>query len=229
MQRLRIFATIRVTNHQHLRTHKTMQDNDLKIVIASSNTGKIKEIQSLLEHLPIIWTPQSELNIADADETGRTFIENAIIKARHATAISGLPALADDSGLVIDALGGEPGVFSSRFAGPGATDADRIKKVLESLKDVEAEDRTASFHSVIALMEHENDPAPLICHGVWEGYILTEPKGDHGFGFDPIFYVPTHDCSAAELSLIEKNAISHRGQAMAQLLEVFESLLDDEE
>ena len=206
-----------------------MQENDLKIVIASSNSGKIEEIQSLLEHLPISWVPQTELSIPDADETGLTFVENAIIKARHAAAQSGLPALADDSGLVIDALDGKPGVFSSRFAGPGATDEDRIQKVLESLSDVEKEERTASFHSVIALMEHENDPAPLICHGIWEGSILTKPKGNKGFGYDPIFYVPTHDCSAAELNLMEKNAISHRGQAMAQLLEVFESLIDEED
>lgn len=205
-----------------------MNNNDLKIVLASSNAGKIAEIQALLEHLPIAWVPQSEFKISDAEETGTTFIENAIIKARHATAASGLPALADDSGLVVDALGGEPGVFSSRYAGENATNDERIKKVLENLTGVDEEDRTASFHCVLALMEHENDPAPLICHGIWEGYILDAPQGDKGFGYDPIFYVPTHNCSAAQLNPMEKNAISHRGQAMSQLLEVFESLADEE-
>lgn len=204
-------------------------DNDeLKIVLASSNPGKILEIQSLLEHLPIQWIPQSELGIADTVESGLTFVENAIIKARHASTHSGLPALADDSGLVVDILGGEPGVYSSRYAGENATDADRIQKVLNALEGVDAEDRTASFHCVLALLEHENDPAPLICHGIWEGYILTAPKGHNGFGYDPIFYVPTHECSAAQLNPMEKNAISHRGQAMAQLLEVFESLMEEE-
>ena len=206
-----------------------MSANELKIVLASSNPGKVAEIKTLLEHLPIEWVSQSELNIPDADETGSTFIENAIIKARHASAASGLPALADDSGLVIDALGGEPGVFSSRYAGIDATDPDRIQKVLDNLAGVDEEDRTASFHCVLALIEHEHDPAPLICHGIWEGYILDAPQGNKGFGYDPIFYVPSHQCSAAELQPMEKNAISHRGQAIAQLLEVFESLADEED
>lgn len=201
-----------------------MTEKNLQIVLASSNEDKIFEIQSLLEHVPIEWVPQNEFKIQSPPETGRTFVENAIIKARHACKVSGLPALADDSGLVIDALDGEPGVHSARYAGENATDTDRIKKVLEEMEDVDPEERGASFHCVVVLMEHENDPVPLICHGIWEGSILTAPHGKNGFGYDPIFYVPTHGCSAAELNGIEKNAISHRGQALSQLLEIFESM-----
>lgn len=203
-----------------------MTDDTLQIVLASSNEGKILEIESLLEDVPIEWLPQSEFDIPDADETGRTFIENAIIKARHATKLSGLPALADDSGIVIDALDGAPGVYSSRYAGENATDAERIQKVLDELGDLAPDERTASFHCVLALMEHENDPAPLICHGIWEGRILTAPQGANGFGYDPIFYVPTHNCSAAELDGFEKNSISHRGQAMMQLLNVLQDMAE---
>lgn len=195
-----------------------------KIVLASSNPGKIEEFEMLLADMPVEWVPQSDFNIESVEETGKTFIENAILKARHAAKQAQLPAIADDSGLVIDALNGEPGVYSSRFAGEHATDADRIAKVLEVMHGVEEEDRTASYHSVIVLLEHENDPAPLVCHGIWEGSILTEPRGSNGFGYDPIFYVPTHDCSAAELHPLEKNGVSHRGQAMQQLLEVFEEI-----
>lgn len=204
-----------------------MQDDSLQIVLASSNTGKIAEIQALLEHLPIEWIPQSELNIDDIEETGLTFVENAILKARHAAAKSNMPALADDSGLVVDALGGEPGVFSARYAGPNATDADRIQKILDNLEGIDDEDRTASFHCVLALVEHEKDPAPLICHGIWEGSILHAPQGNKGFGYDPIFFVESHNCSAAELNPMEKNIISHRAQAMSQLLEVLESVSEE--
>lgn len=202
-----------------------MKNSDqLKIVLASSNPGKIKEICALSKQLPIEWVPQSEFNIEDIEETGKTFIENAILKARHAAKISGLPALADDSGLVIDALDGAPGIFSARYAGKNATAEERNKKLLDEMSNVAPEDRAAAYHCVLALVETENDPVPLICHGVWEGSILFEPVGTNGFGYDPIFYVPTHDCSAAELSTDEKNQISHRGQVMQQLIEVFESI-----
>lgn len=202
-----------------------MNDQPLQIILASSNAGKLAEIQALLSELPIEWIPQSQFDIPDANETGKTFIENAILKARHAAKLSGLPALADDSGLVVDALDGAPGIYSARYAGENATSADRIKKLLGALKNIDQGDRTASFHCVLALVEHENDPVPLICHGVWEGDILPEARGSNGFGYDPIFHVPTHDCSAAELDAAEKNRISHRGQAIAQLLEVFETIL----
>ena len=200
------------------------KSTDVQIVLASSNPGKIAEIKLLSKKLPIEWVSQSEFNIPDIEETGKTFIENAILKARHAAKLSGLPALADDSGLVVDALDRRPGVYSARYAGKDATDAERNEKLLAELKDVKSGDRTASYHCVLALVEDENDPAPLICHGVWEGSILYEPRGKNGFGYDPIFYVPTHRCSAAELSATEKNRISHRGQVMEQLIEAFESV-----
>lgn len=201
-----------------------IKDGSLQIILASSNAGKIAEFQTLLQELPIEWIPQSELNIPDIEETGKTFVENAIMKARHAAKLSGLPAIGDDSGLVVDALDGAPGVLSSRFAGKKATDHDRIQKLLTLMKDVEEIDRLATYHCVLALIEYENDPVPLICHGIWEGSILFEPRGHNGFGYDPIFYVPTHACSAAELDMEEKNRISHRGQVTEQLLEVFESM-----
>lgn len=196
----------------------------LKIVLATSNAGKIKEIRALSKQLPIEWVLQSEFNIPDAEEIGKTFIENAISKARHAAKLSGLPALADDSGLVVDALNGAPGVYSARYAGKNATSIERNQKLLIEMKNVAEEDRTAAYHCVLALVEYENDPAPLICHGIWEGSILFEPRGTKGFGYDPIFYIPTHDCSVAELSEAEKNKISHRGQVMEQLMSLFREL-----
>lgn len=189
--------------------------NTLKVVLASSNPGKVKELQSLLSDLPFELIPQTELNIPDVEETGTTFIENAIIKARHAAKYAKLPAIADDSGLTVNALGGAPGVYSARYAGPKATDADRINKLLAELKKTNSTDRSASFHCVIALMSSESDPAPLIAHGIWHGEILTAPRGSNGFGYDPIFYVPGYECSSAELDETEKNIISHRGQAIA--------------
>ncbi|OGT44973.1 MAG: non-canonical purine NTP pyrophosphatase, RdgB/HAM1 family [Gammaproteobacteria bacterium RIFCSPHIGHO2_12_FULL_38_11] len=202
------------------------KENPLQIVLATSNEGKIAELQSMLQILPIEWIPQSEFNISDADETGKTFIENAILKARHAAKISGLPALADDSGLVVDALDGAPGVYSARYAGENATADERNRKLLAEMKDVDKSDRGASYHCVLALVEYEDDPVPLICHGIWEGSILHEPRGNNGFGYDPVFYVPTHHCSAAELSPLEKNHISHRGQVVDQLLEVFHTMIE---
>lgn len=207
-----------MTNHDH--------DENFQIVIASNNQGKISEIQSLLQELPIEWIPQSEFDIQDIEETGKTFIENAIAKARHASKLSGLPALGDDSGLVVDALDGAPGVYSARYAGKDATDDERNQKLLEEMKDVPEAERTACYHCVLALVEYEDDPIPLICHGIWEGSILTEPRGTNGFGYDPIFYVPSHKRSAAELSSAEKNAISHRGQVTDQLLEVFHEMIE---
>ena len=189
----------------------------LEIVLASSNPGKLVEVADLLGDFPISLIPQREFNISDADEVGTTFVENAIIKARHAAKHSGLPALADDSGLTVDALGDAPGVRSARYAGEQATDLDRINKLLNELKKLGDVDRSACFHCVLALIESEQDPAPLICHGIWQGEILQAPQGDKGFGYDPIFYVPTHRCSAAEMDPAIKNAISHRGQAMEQL------------
>lgn len=191
----------------------------LKIVLASTNTGKIREFTEILRDLPIIFIPQMELNIPEVEETGTTFVENAIIKARHAAAFSGLPAIADDSGLIVDALNGAPGVRSSRYAGPNQDDTARMNKLLLELAEQNDPVRTASFYCMTVLLENEADPAPLLCEGVWEGEILEKPRGTNGFGFDSIFYVPTHGCSAAELTSSVKNTISHRGQALAQLLE----------
>lgn len=190
-----------------------------KIVLASSNKDKIVEIKSLFKNLNLELIPQTELKIEDADETGTTFFENAIIKARHAAKLSGLPAIADDSGLSVDYLHGAPGVYSARYAGKNATNNDRIQKLLTELKNAPEEKRTGSYHCVIALMRSADDPAPIICHGQWDGIILTELRGDKGFGYDPIFYIATHHCTVAEMDLTEKNRISHRGKAFKQLSE----------
>ncbi len=189
-----------------------------KIVLASNNKGKVREFGEMLSTLNMEVVPQATFNIEDADETGLTFVENAIIKARHASAIAGLPAIADDSGLEVDFLKGAPGIYSARYSGEGATDEKNLLKLLEALKDVPEEKRTARFQCVLVYMQHENDPTPIICQGTWEGVILTEPQGENGFGYDPIFYVPTHKCSSAQLNAEEKNKLSHRGQALKMLL-----------
>lgn len=162
-----------------------------QIVLASSNAGKLKELTSLLKPLNIEIIPQSDLNIPDADETGLTFIENAILKARHAAKISGLPALADDSGLAVDALNGAPGIYSARYAGGVFDQQKNISKLLKEMENVADDKRQAQFHCVLALMSNANDPAPIICDGIWQGMILREPCGTDGFGYDPVFYVPT--------------------------------------
>ncbi len=192
--------------------------NQQQIVLASSNPGKLNEIKTLLADLPLQLIPQDELNINPAEETGLSFVENAIIKARHAAQLSGHPAIADDSGLAINALDGRPGIYSSRFAGEHATDDQRIEQILKELEQQKATDRSASFYCVCVYLRHGKDPAPIICQGIWRGEILPEKRGEQGFGYDPIFYVPTHDCSAAELPPEVKNKLSHRGQAFLELL-----------
>ncbi|MEZ5523747.1 MAG: RdgB/HAM1 family non-canonical purine NTP pyrophosphatase [Pseudomonadales bacterium] len=191
-----------------------------KIVLASSNQGKLREIQSVLAHLDMQLVPQSEFDICDADETGLTFIENALIKARHASRISGLPALADDSGLEVDALKGAPGIYSSRYAGEKATDSDNIQKLLSDLKGVEPPQRSARFRCVLVYLRHAEDPAPLIAQGYWEGFILEEQRGQNGFGYDPVFYIPEHQRTAAELDAAIKNQHSHRARALEQLVKL---------
>ena len=186
-----------------------------KIVLASSNPGKIREIQAMLATHPII--PQSDFAIGDADETGTTFVENAIIKARHAAFHSMLPAIADDSGLVVDALNGAPGVHSARYAGVKSSDLDNLRTLLKNLEGAPEEQRSARFICVLVFMRHAADPIPVIAQGIWKGRILFEPKGSNGFGYDPIFWVPTHRCASAELSPNIKNALSHRGQALRTL------------
>ncbi len=190
-----------------------------KIVLASGNQGKLKEFSTLLAPYAMEIVTQTQLGIESAEETGLTFVENAILKARHASQASGLPALADDSGLEVDALQGAPGVFSARFAGLNASDADNNRKLLEALAQVPGVARTARYHCVLVLMRHPTDPTPLICHGQWEGRIMEAPQGSGGFGYDPLFWVPDSQCSAAELSPEEKNRLSHRGQALRLLVE----------
>ena len=188
------------------------------LVLASANQGKIVELQQMLGGLGIKIIPQQTLNIEDVEETGQSFVENAILKARNACEKSGLPAVADDSGLEVDFLMGAPGIYSARFAGPDATDQSNIEKLLEQLHDVPLAERSARYQSVIVLMRHAADPTPIICHGSWEGHISFEPKGNGGFGYDPIFVVDGLDCHAAELDKVTKNKISHRGKAIEQLL-----------
>lgn len=190
----------------------------MKIVLASHNAGKIRELSALLNSFDITIIPQAELNINEAEETGLTFIENALIKARHASAATGLPALADDSGLVVDALNGQPGIYSARYAGAKATSKERIEKLLTELKHVPDEKRHAHFYCVLALLKHQHDPTPFICTGKWEGKILHTPRGEDGFGYDPIFYVTAEKKTAAELPLAIKNKISHRGLALQRLM-----------
>ena len=189
-----------------------------RIVLASNNPGKVREIGQLLADQEIEVLPQSEFDIPEAEETGLTFVENAILKARHAAHLAGLPAIADDSGIEVDALNGAPGIYSARFAGAGASDADNLQKLLETLKDVPEAKRTARFQCLMVYLRHGADPTPLICQGTWEGRILFEPRGTGGFGYDPVFYVPTHDCASAELAPEEKNRLSHRGQAIRKLV-----------
>jgi XTP/dITP diphosphohydrolase len=188
------------------------------IVLASSNAGKVREFNQLLGGLQLEVVPQSHFNVADAEETGLTFVENAILKARNAAQHTNLSALADDSGLEVDALHGAPGIYSARYAAPEASDAENLEKLLAMLKDVPEEKRGARFQCVLVYLRHALDPTPLICQGTWEGRILTTARGANGFGYDPVFFVPTHACSAAELPAEIKNTLSHRGQALRQLL-----------
>lgn len=190
-----------------------------RIVLASGNAGKLREFRTLLADSGFDVVPQSDFSVPDAEETGLTFVENAILKARNACRHTGLPALADDSGLEVDALRSAPGIYSSRFAGPDASDADNVAKLLRDLEGVPDTQRTARFQCVLVYLRHAEDPTPLICQGSWEGRITTAPAGGGGFGYDPVFRVPSPGCTAAELPREHKNRVSHRGQAMALLLD----------
>lgn len=189
-----------------------------QMLLASNNGGKLREFAELFSEEQIELLPQSAFSVAEVDETGLTFVENALLKARAACAASGLPAVADDSGLMVDALGGAPGLYSARYAGAGANDAANNARLLEALAGVAEAARTARYHCLLVLLRHAEDPAPLICHGIWEGRILTAPRGNGGFGYDPLFWVDSEQASAAELSAERKNHLSHRGQALRQLL-----------
>ena len=195
-----------------------------RFVLASGNQGKLREINQVLSGLPVEGVPQTQYDVPGVEETGLTFVENAIIKARNAAEHTGLPALADDSGIEVDKLLGEPGIYSARYAGKGATDQDNLNKLLDELKDTPDDERSARFQCVMVFMRHSKDPTPIICQGTWEGKILHEPRGENGFGYDPVFYVPTHQCSSAELEPDVKNSLSHRGQALRQLLQAITKL-----
>ncbi len=188
------------------------------IVVASNNAGKLREIQALLEPAGLQLLPQGQLGIEPAEETGLSFVENAILKARHAARCSGCAAIADDSGLEVDALNGAPGIYSARYAGTESSDQANCEKLLRALADLPAASRSARFQCVMVYLRHAEDPTPLICHGTWEGLILDAPRGQRGFGYDPIFGVPTHGMSSAELEPETKNALSHRGQALRALV-----------
>ncbi|GAA5217277.1 XTP/dITP diphosphatase [Corallincola platygyrae] len=192
-----------------------------KIVLATGNQGKVRELNQMLADTGIDVVAQSEFDVPEVPETGTTFVENAIIKARHAAKITGLPAIADDSGLEVDALNGAPGIYSSRFAGEPSDDRKNLEKVLTLLEGKTAEQRSARFQCVLVYMRHADDPTPLICQGSWEGEIALAPSGENGFGYDPVFWVPSELKMAAELSKDQKNQLSHRGQALKKLLAAF--------
>ena len=188
-----------------------------KIVIASSNKGKIKEFQSYFDSFGLILIPQKEMGVSDIEETGKTYVENSILKARHASKVTGLPAIADDSGLSVEYLDGQPGIYSARFSGPGSDDKKNRDLLLKKLEGVPFEERRASYHAVITLLHHHDDPTPYIAHGIWHGIIAKEEKGEFGFGYDSLFIVPDLGCHAAELDVETKQNYSHRGIALRKL------------
>lgn len=190
-----------------------------RLVLATGNAGKVREMNHILAGLGVEVLPQSNFHVPEVEETGLSFVENAILKARNAAQHTGLPALADDSGIEVDALQGAPGIYSARYAGPDAGAQDNNLKLLKALHEVPAAQRSARFHCAIVFMRHAHDPMPLLCSGTWEGSILDAPRGNGGFGYDPLFFVPTHACSSAELPPEIKNQISHRAQALQALLQ----------
>ena len=190
-----------------------------RIILASNNPGKVREVSQLLAPLKLDVVAQAELGVAEIEETGLTFVENAILKARNTASHTGLAAIADDSGLEVDALDGAPGIHSARYAGVNGNDQANITRLLRELADVPEAQRTARFQCLMVYLRHAADPTPIICQGTWEGRVLFAPRGERGFGYDPVFFVPTHNCSAAELPPDIKNQLSHRGQALRKLLQ----------
>lgn len=194
-------------------------------VLASDNPGKLDEMQALLAPRGLQLVPQSEFGVGSAEETGDTFVENALLKARHAARETGLPAIADDSGLVVNALAGDPGIRSARFAGSDSNDRANITKLLALLEAVPDEGRDAQFYCAVAALVGPKDPAPLIGTGAWSGFIVREPRGESGFGYDPVFFDPELDATAAELPPEVKNRVSHRGRALAEIQQALAALL----
>jgi len=201
-----------------------MSKRPTTVVLASGNAGKLRELGAMLDTLDIEVRPQSDFDAPEAEETGLTFIENSIIKARSACLHCGLPSIADDSGIEVDALNGAPGIYSARYAGPGADDQKNNLKLVEALKDIPPEERTARYRACLVYMRHAEDPAPLIAEGVWEGLIIDTPRGERGFGYDPYFLVPELNKTGAELGAEHKNKISHRAKALQILLGMMEKL-----
>lgn len=202
-------------------------EQNQKIVLATNNQGKVKELQNLLAEAGFDVVAQSEFAVPDADETGLTFVENAILKARHTAKLTGLPAIADDSGICVDILGGAPGIYSARYGnedGLGTSDAKNNQKLLSALSGIPVAQRSAYFYCALVFMRHEDDPTPIICLGKWNGVILEEAHGEGGFGYDPLFFVPELKCTAAQLSREHKSQISHRGQALKLLLAQLKSI-----
>ena len=197
-----------------------------KVVLASGNQGKLIELQAILSANDVELIPQAYFNISEVEETGLSFVENALIKARHACVKTGLPCIADDSGIEVDALDGEPGIYSARYSNTygSSADTENNAKLLQELKQIPDLDRTARFQCVIVFLRHEKDPMPLICQGSWIGRITFKESGENGFGYDSLFYVPTHQCTSAELQPEVKNSLSHRGQALRQLLKCWQDL-----
>lgn len=198
-----------------------MSTPPLDVVIASSNPGKLREFRAILPARYRVRS-QSEFGVPAVEETGSTFVDNALLKARHASKFTGMPSIADDSGLEVDALDGEPGVRSARYAGDGASDRDNLDKLIKAMRGVPPERRTARFRCAIVFVRSADDTRPLICEATWQGSIQTAPSGDNGFGYDPVFHVPGHRCSAAELDPRAKNRLSHRAQALAKLVQQLE-------
>ena len=190
-----------------------------RVVLASGNAGKLRELHALLAPLGLDVVAQSEFDISSVEETGLSFVENAILKARHAARVTGLPAIADDSGIMVDALGGAPGIYSARYAGEGASDAENLDLLLENLRDVPDTKRGARFVCLAVYMRYADDPCPIVCEGIWPGRITHAPRGEDGFGYDPIFHVEDCGCTSAELEPARKNAISHRALAMGALVD----------
>ena len=192
------------------------------IILASGNKGKLREFQQMFADLPYQIEPQSNYSVGDVEETGLTFVENAIIKARHAAAVTGMPCIADDSGIEVDALMGAPGIYSARYAGVGAGDKANLNKLIEDTKHLPEHQRSCRFQCVLVLMRHDNDPTPLIAQASWEGTLLSEPSGENGFGYDPIFWLADEQCTSAELAPEIKDQLRHRGQALKKLVSMIE-------
>lgn len=195
-----------------------------KVVVASNNRGKLREIAALLDGLDLCLIAQADLGIGEAEESGLSFVENAILKARHAAACSGLAAIADDSGLQVEVLGGRPGIHSARYAGAGASDRENLQLLLENIRRIGAARPPARFQCVMVYMRNADDPTPVIAEGSWAGYIVDEPVGESGFGYDPVFFVPEQGCTSAQLAPELKNNISHRAQALHLLLKKLQAL-----